>query len=40
MWALWIFIGMMIGGTLGVVTMCIFQINKTRDDEIKKNKKE
>ncbi len=31
MWILWLIIGMMIGGFLGVVMMCLFQINKDED---------
>lgn len=26
--ALWFIVGMLLGGNIGVITMCIFQINK------------
>ncbi len=29
---LWFIIGLMLGGMVGVFTMCLFQINRGRDD--------
>jgi gas vesicle protein len=37
---LFFFIGLLIGGVIGVVAMCLFQINRPRgkDDEFEKTK--
>lgn len=40
MTALCFFIGFMVGGTLGVVVMCCFQINKDRETHAEKISKE
>lgn len=31
--ALWFFIGLLLGGCIGVVVMCLFQINRLNDYE-------
>ena len=39
MTALWFFIGLMVGGTVGVVLMCCFQIGKDGDTHLEERTK-
>ena len=35
MTAVWFFLGLLLGGRIGVVVMCLFQINRLNDYELK-----